>query len=211
MVGMGEIHATDFPEHIGLMVLPWVSLFPGGLLPLRIFEDRYRHMLRDALDGHRMFGIAHTAGDDEEDLNEIASIGVVRACIKNEDGTSSLILQGLSRVRLSNASLVPYPSADISLLPDSDSTSRKIETLRRSIHKFLLENLSGPERLPKGFAEHLSSVDSASTFADLLASTAVMDPLDRRLLLEETDVANRMQMLLTSLRNMEHSEEPEEP
>lgn len=211
MVDMGDDLTAEFPEHIGLMVLPWVSLFPGGLLPLRIFEERYRHMLRDALDGHRMFGIAHAAGDDEEDLEKIASIGVVRACVKNGDGTSSLILQGVSRVLLANESLVPYPSADISLLPETDSPTREVEGLRRSIHKLLLDDPSGPERLPKGFAEHLSSVDSPSTFADLLASTAVMDPVDRRLLLVETDVAKRMRILLASLRNAEPLGEPGEP
>ena len=211
MVDMGDNHTADFPEHIGLMVLPWVSLFPGGLLPLRIFEERYRLMLRDALAGHRMFGIAHTARDDEEDLENLATIGVVRACVKNEDGTSSLILQGLSRVMLSNERRLPYPSADISLLPDSDTSNLEIEDLRQSLHHLIRDDPSAPERLPKDFAAHLSTIDSASTFADLLASTAVMDPVDRRLLLEERDVAERLRILLASLRNAEPMEETEEP
>jgi hypothetical protein len=35
----------SFPKRAGLMILPWVSLFPGGLLPLRIFEERYRRVI----------------------------------------------------------------------------------------------------------------------------------------------------------------------
>lgn len=196
---MEENHSEEFPDHIGLMVLPWASLFPGGLLPLRIFEERYRQMLRDALAGHRMFGIAHAPGDREEELDRIASIGVVRACVKNEDGTSSLILQGLARVVLTNESFEPYPSADITVLKDPDATSPEILGLRRSIQEHLLENPAGGTALPKGFVEHLVSIDSFATFADLLASTAIVDPVRRRVLLEELDVTLRMRMLLESL------------
>jgi Lon protease-like protein len=208
---MGNIDAADFPEHIGLMVLPWVSLFPGGLLPLRIFEERYREMIQDALNHHRMFGIAHSSEDDESELDRIATLGVVRACIKNEDGTSNLILQGLARVKLSNVLMEPYPSADITVLPDSEATSRETKMLRESIEKHLIEDPAGQKRLPKGFADHLVSVDSSPTFADLVASTAVLDPVHRRLLLEELDVCSRMRMLLDCLlkeRAMLENEEP---
>jgi Lon protease-like protein len=211
MVGMENYNTADYPDRIGLMVLPWASLFPGGLIPLRIFEERYRHMLRDALAGHRMFGIAHATGDQEEEIERIASIGVVRACVKNDDGTSSLILQGLARVVLSNESFDPYPAADIAVLQEPDDSSREITRLRKTIQKHLLENLNGKERLPDGFADHLVSITSDSAFADLLASTAIVDPIKRRVLFEEMDVTLRMQMLLDSLQADESMEETEEP
>jgi Lon protease-like protein len=211
MVGMANEHTADFPEHIGFMVLPWASLFPGGLMPLRIFEDRYRHMLSDALAGHRMFGIAHAPGESEEDLERIASIGVVRACVTNEDGTSSLILQGLARVVLRNETFDPYPAADITAIKNSEASSLAISLLRQSIQKHLLETKDELESLPKGFLEHLASIDSAANFSDLLASTIIHDPIKRRELLEELDVSLRMQMLFTSLLDEDSCEETEEP
>ncbi len=41
----------EFPDRTDLMILPWVSLFPGSLLPLYIFEERYREMTKAALAG----------------------------------------------------------------------------------------------------------------------------------------------------------------
>ena len=43
----------DLPETAGFMILNGVTLFPHQLLPLHIFEPRYREMLEDALTGDR--------------------------------------------------------------------------------------------------------------------------------------------------------------
>ena len=48
----------DLPQEIPVMILPNIILFPQAMLPLHIFEPRYRQMLRDALDSHRMFSVA---------------------------------------------------------------------------------------------------------------------------------------------------------
>ena len=45
------------PFDLPLFPLPSVALFPGALLPLHIFEPRYRAMVRDALDGERLIGM----------------------------------------------------------------------------------------------------------------------------------------------------------
>jgi len=210
MEGMKVNQSEEFPDHIGLMVLPWASLFPGGLLPLRIFEERYRHMLRDALAGHRMFGIAHAPGENEEDLDRIASIGVVRACVRNDDGTSSLILQGLARVVLTNETFHPYPNADVTVLKSPESGSPEISDLRRSIQQQLREKTDELGNLPEGFLDHLATIDSAASFSDLVASTVIMDPIHRRALLEELDLDVRMRMLLASLLSEDSCEETEE-
>ena len=46
------------PGKIPLMILSNATLFPGAILPLHIFEPRYRRMLSDVLESHRMFAIA---------------------------------------------------------------------------------------------------------------------------------------------------------
>ena len=52
-----ELEVT-LPDEVAVMTLPGVAFFPQALLPLHIFEPRYQHMLRDALDSHRLFAVA---------------------------------------------------------------------------------------------------------------------------------------------------------
>ena len=87
------------------MALSNAVLFPHSLLPLHIFEPRYRDLLAHSLDGDRMFSVAlMKRGIDEaagiDDLCPVAGVGLIRACVGNENGTSNLVLQGLARVRL---------------------------------------------------------------------------------------------------------------
>src|SRR3954463_3118867 len=94
------------PNEVPVMTLPDVAFFPQALMPLHIFEPRYRQMLRDVLATNRIFAVA---GLDQrkmgkksvsEPAHRIAGIGMVRACQENEDGTSNLLLQGLCRVEV---------------------------------------------------------------------------------------------------------------
>lgn len=87
----------DLPDEVAIMVLPGVVFFPHNLAPLHIFEPRYREMLAKALDSHRMFGICH--GSSSSQPCEVGGVGIIRACVQNDDGTSNLILQGCRRVR----------------------------------------------------------------------------------------------------------------
>lgn len=90
------------------MILPGCNFFPFTPLPLHIFEPRYRAMLALALEGDRMFCLGTRAVPEEGEpglpVDEAAgvyvhgTIGLVRACVTAEDGTSNLILEGLRRV-----------------------------------------------------------------------------------------------------------------
>lgn len=181
------------------MILPWVSLFPGALMPLKIFEERYQEMLRHALAGNRMFAIAH-ATEDESECRQVGTLGLLRACVRNEDGTSNLVLQGVSRVEFEELRLEPYPHSKIKILSDPDETSPLIEKLRRKIiaafRSRALENLG----IPEGFMNHLAMITSHGAFTDMIASTVIEDPKTRRLLLEELDITARMDLLHAFLK-----------
>ena len=94
------------PDEVPVMTLPNLAFFPQALLPLHIFEPRYRKMLSDVLETNRLFAVACL--DEEAALEKlrlepphrVACIGLVRACQKNENGTSNLLLQGLCRVSI---------------------------------------------------------------------------------------------------------------
>ena len=83
------------------MPLPGAVLFPHALLPLYIFEPRYRQMLVDSLNTDRMFSVAmKKPGQTREIPSPVAGLGLIRVSVGHQDGTSHLILQGIARVQL---------------------------------------------------------------------------------------------------------------
>src|SRR5258706_8428081 len=91
----------ELPNQVPVMTLPSATLFPQALLPLYIFETRYRQMLADTLKAKRMFSVAmQKPGRSRETPCPVAGLGLIRVSVDHEDGTSHLILQGLTRVEL---------------------------------------------------------------------------------------------------------------
>ena len=184
------------PARIGLMILPGVTLFPHALLPLYIFVERYRQMLRAAIDGTRMFAIAHGG---EEGIAAIGGLGIIRACVANDDGTSNLILQGVSRAVLDDLKMEPFPSAAVAPLMELNGGSSALARLREEISGAFRRIREAGIEAPGGFDKFLAQIKTHADFADAIAAAFVSDPLERRELLEECDVEARMRHLLRIL------------
>src|SRR5258708_12565747 len=89
------------PNEVPVMTLPNATLFPQALLPLYIFEPRYRRMLVDSLNADRMFSVAmQKPGRTRETPSAIAGLGLIRVSVGHQDGPSHLIMQGIVPVQL---------------------------------------------------------------------------------------------------------------
>src|SRR6202035_4361488 len=121
------------PAKLPVMPLPGALLFPHALLPLYIFEQRYREMLEHALKRDRMFSVALIKPScpewhAPEDFFHLATVGLIRACVDRGDGTSNLVLQGLHRVRFTSFEQEkPFPVAKIDIV-ESDNDTATVET-----------------------------------------------------------------------------------
>lgn len=189
--------AENYPNRVGIMILPWVSLFPGCLLPLHIFENRYREMCAKALSGNRMFAIAHST--EEDDCEQLGGLGVIRAGVTKPDGTMDIILQGVTRVGFSDFQMKPYPQASIRILNDPAYDPDSYADLRRDLIEAMQVNLETIKDLPKGVLNYISQVESPGAFTDMVASAMVLNPNRRRQLMLEFDVHARMLLLLEYL------------
>ncbi len=125
-----------------LFPLPGVVLLPGTLLPLHIFEPRYRAMVADALAGDRTIGMAMLkAGADADSVRSpVYAIGGAGEIIEYEeldDGRYNILLEGKFRYRILDEakSSSPYRMARVETLPShpfaSDSEAAQISELAR--------------------------------------------------------------------------------
>jgi ATP-dependent Lon protease len=196
------------PDEAAVMTLPNTALFPHALLPLHIFEPRYREMLSDVLQGDRFFAVAGLDLEraDEPDQIEppfpIAGLGVVRACHENPDGTSNLVLQGVARVRCrAILSEEPYRRCAIEVLPTE--LGAELVDLRRQrlalLHQLeQLRELGGP--VSADAVRFLRTLREPEIFLDMAAFTICTDALEKQRLLEELDTAARFSRFLRHLR-----------
>jgi ATP-dependent Lon protease len=193
--------STELPATLPVMVLPGVTLFPNALLPLHIFETRYRLMLEEALGDCRMLAMAMPRDKEEREVELIAGAGLVRACIRNEDGTSNLILQGVSRVRFTGwEQTEPFRIARIEPVESSEGDQENIESRVTQLHALCARFKEQGIELPSQFEAYLNQITNIGVITDLVASTLVADSRVRQMLLEEVEIPKRLEKLLAGLR-----------
>jgi Lon protease-like protein len=199
--------SVTLPEQLPVMPLPGAVLFPNALLPLYIFEPRYRNMLEHALQHHRMFCVTLVKPScvdwhAPEDFFHRATAGLIRACVERSDGTSNLIVQGLQRVRLTSFKQEqPFPIATIDAVESHDPTTVETEALGAKVVELYGSLKHDRRKLPAKLDRYLSELGDLEMLADLMSSTFVNDPLRRQRLLEERSLNQRLRLLITYLRD----------
>ncbi len=215
------------PPEVPVMLLPNVTLFPQALLPLYIFEPRYRRMLADALHTNRMFSVAMKRPDTtRESPMPVAGLGLIRVSVAHKDGTSHLILQGLTRVELEKAvRYKPYRVHRIRPLATPPADGVATDALMAKMRELLQERfkigmpfpfpfMSSPKpmkpgELPPFSAEevmkYLDSLTDPESAADLVSCAVLTGGEERQTILEAVDVETRFRHLIRFLmRDIEH-------
>ena len=196
------------PNEVPVMTLPNTAFFPQALMPLYIFEPRYRQMLRDCLATNRLFAVAGLDPASSADANafepphRIASVGIVRACQKNENGTSNLLLQGLCRVEI--VKIIrdePYRRIQIRALTSAAGASAaENEALRRELARLLSLKLKLASSDAKEMTSFLKTVDDPEAFVDIAAFSLCEDLPLKQKLLETLDVHRRLKLFGARVR-----------
>jgi Lon protease-like protein len=197
----------EIPTEVPVMALANAVLFPHSLLPLYIFEKRYREMLSHSLDGDRMFSIALMKhGIDEasrlDDLCPVAGLGLIRACVGNENGTANLVLQGLVRVRLLDSTQeTPFRVARIELVNSILGNPVEADALSARVVEFCARIEERGVPLPPNLMDHLRQIESPEVLSDVVSAAFVAEPFQRQKLLEAYEVCERLRLLIQFLRS----------
>ncbi len=203
------------------MVLPNAILFPQAMLPLYIFEPRYRRMLADVLDSHRMFSIAlQKPGRTRGTPSQVAGLGLVRASVGNRDGTSNLVLQGIARVALDRAvRYKPYRVQRIKPLETTAGDSVVVDALAAKVLELVSVRLEQGFELPvhvlrqlsrgevggksgppvfslKQVIQYLVSLEKPDQMADLISCALLPGAKERQVILETPNLEERLKHLI---------------
>ena len=194
------IPTTVIPSEAPVMVLPAALLFPGALMPLYIFEQRYRAMLNWALVHDRAFCVALmkpgvTEAKTADDFFQTCGVGLVRACVTGKDGTSNLMLQGMARVRLTGfVQVAPFRIAKLTSIPTELGTEAQTAPLVAEVHALCKRFRT--EGMTESIEAFLLKMTDYDSLADAVSHSLVQDPFRRQQILEEPRLPQRLELII---------------
>ncbi len=191
------------PKNIPLFPLPGVLLLPGGILPLHIFEQRYLHMFRDALQGNAIIGMIQPSTSQScQSDPPVYMTGCTGKIIQHEDtrdGRMLVTLRGLCRFNIvqEHDGGYLYRTAEVAYLPSGNI--------------FREEDISGKrKRLLNAASLYLPLLDESprlepileAGMSELVTALAMHCPFSsnqKQSLLEASDVESRVDRLIELL------------
>jgi Lon protease-like protein len=185
------------PARVPIFPLAGALLFPRAQLPLHIFEERYREMVRDALAGPGRIAMIQPSGEgDHPPLFRAGCLGEIVGVEELDDGRFNIVLHGSHRFRLiAEADIgTPYRQADVDLAAFDDSEPDPLPLILRS----------SVEREARRFGDALGlAVDwdavgrlDDEMLVNAIAQVAPFDPGAKQALLEEPGLAGRAELVI---------------
>jgi Lon protease-like protein len=196
--------ASDYP----CILLEGCALLPFQVMPLHLFEPRYRKMVEDALASDRRFAVAEAVEAGGKEMpGPWATLGRILSHQALPDGRHLVLLEGEVRLKVDGlAGLKPYPKLKATEVPDSEpgsdahiSVAKNIALVERILAPGIAEEEVGTliERLRK------LAATAPGKFADAAAGHLLEGPEERRRLLSMTDPDARLVLLRQFLLRLE--------
>jgi uncharacterized protein len=191
------------PSEIPLFPLPNVVLFPAALLPLHIFEPRYRAMIADALDNERLIGMVMLRPGWEPNYEgspavfPVGCAGFITHADKLPDGRYNILMRGIEKFRVvgerfAGEGMQRYRMARIESIEEgSQGVPGAAADARRRLEQIIAKRLNrDPEAtIPKDIPD-----------ADLIYAIAQhLEPLEKQALLECAGILERCRTLVELL------------
>ncbi|HNX26762.1 MAG TPA: endopeptidase La [Phycisphaerae bacterium] len=198
--------AHQLPNELFVLPIRDSVLFPGTVVPLTIQREKSRRLLTDLLPDNKILlavcqkdpAIENPVADN---LYDVGTAIMVLKLLRMEDGTQNVIVQSLGKARITqwtqkddNLVAVIEPLADhIKKTPQNEALLHTVFTAAQRVVE-LSPNIPNEAKLV------LNNIDTPSSLADFLAANLPMDTSERQLLLAETDVVKRLEMINVRLQ-----------
>src|SRR6476620_8036401 len=200
--------STDQPrteqERLLLPVLPLrdVVVFPHMVIPLFVGRDKSIRALDQAMEGDkRILLVAQKSADTDapgaKDLHEIGTLAQVLQLLKLPDGTIKVLVEGLSRARVTDVEEKDGALSGRGSVVDSESAreQREVEAVARSLMSLFEQYVKTNRKLPPELLQTLAGIDDPSRLADTIAAHLGVRMSDKQKLLETLDIGGRLELL----------------
>lgn len=196
---------------VPLFPLPNVVLFPRAVLPLHIFEERYKAMTSDALDSDGQIAMALLRPGWEKSyysqpaIEPVVCVGKILTHERLPDGKYNFLLQGTMRAKVSRehvSSDKGYRVAELIPLEETPVMEIDLGAERERLVSIFSEEELGQTPVGRQFGQMLSSPMSTADIVDLIAFNFLEDIELKQSLLADTDVRHRVGRVVRSLEEI---------
>jgi Lon protease-like protein len=184
---------------VPLFPLAGAILFPRSQLPLHIFEQRYREMVRDVIDGAGQIAMIQPLRLDDDNLAPLYGVGCVGEVVGVEeldDGRYNIVLLGSNRFRLVRESDVdaPYRCAEVDIEQFDDSDPKPLAPIQRAEVEREARRLGDALSLAVDWAA-VAQLDD-EMLVNAIAQVAPFDVGAKQALLEQANLDGRADLLV---------------
>jgi len=195
--------ALQLPQRLPVLPLRGLVVFPMTAVPIRVGQSRSVQLIDDAVSGKRLIGLVTSRNPELEspgpdDVYWTGTVAAVHRLFKSPDGTLTLIMQGLLRIRVEEfVSQSPYMMARVSLAPEKVAMSPEVEALRRNIVDGFRRLTELAPAVPEEMSTLIINLEDPLQLVYAVANQMrIIDVADAQRLLELDNVTEKMRMLL---------------
>ncbi|MCE5326371.1 MAG: endopeptidase La [Planctomycetaceae bacterium] len=205
--GEGEETAVSIPSEAPVLAVRNLVLFPGTVVPLSIGRDKSRHLIESVLPDQKIIITvcqrdANTEDPSPEELYQFGTAVMVLKLLRLEENTQSIIVQGLSRVRIEQwMQTQPFFKARIAVMNDQAEQSNEIEALMINARDLARRIIELSPNIPDEAAVVLNNIDTAGALSDFLATNLQLDVAVKQEMLEELSVGRRLRRIVNELQH----------
>ncbi|MBW2524911.1 MAG: LON peptidase substrate-binding domain-containing protein [Deltaproteobacteria bacterium] len=198
---MRELQLHELP----IFPLDSAVLIPGGVLPLHVFEPRYRRMVSDSLESDAMLAIALLTGVDQREsigepgVSPVVGVGKIHTHQQLADGRYLLLLHGWLRARIEEELETDKPYRLVRATPivdelgeASSTVDRAAQALRQMVLQLAQRSTSEPAKM---LAAACATEADPGRLADLVGAALLDQPEQRQVFLSEPKVWRRLEVL----------------
>ena len=188
---------------IPLFPLPNLVLFPNVIIPLHIFEERYKLMINTCIDTDESFGLVLLRGEGQEETAEmIHRVGVTARVIQVDrlgDGRLNIFCQGETRFRIHRfTQQKPYWKASVDFF-EEDQPALRDESLYARVSDLYRKIFELGIKLNAGERSELTLPESPTGLSFVVSYILELESEEKQRLLEMTSTSDRLEVLVVHM------------
>jgi len=196
---------NGFSGTVPLFPLSTVVFFPNTLLPLHVFEPRYKQMVEDVSASERIIGMALLKPGWESnyygnpEVFDVVGMGRIVSSESFEDGRINIVLYGLKRVKILEIMKErPYRVARVEIVENARCTSEEI--YRSRIEDLITKWNFNLDEKRKSHRININTRLPLESLTDALATLIFSNVFEKQSLLEEPSVQKRAEIIIQDLQ-----------